>query len=460
MMGNKGPDQNQLFYAFNLEDRVPKDHLLRGIDQFLDLSDLCDHLAPYYSHTGRPSIDPELMIRMLLIGYCFGIRSERRLCEEVELNLAYRWFCRLSIEDTVPDHSTFSKNRHGRFRDAQTFRYVFEQVLHRCIKGGLVRGEGFATDASIVKADASRQQHHEGDDDDDWSDPSRAVNEYLGSLDRSIPPGGQPAKKISRTDPASRWTAAPGGPAFYGYSTNYLIDVQAGIIVDVEATPTNRVFEVESSMTMMQRVEDRFNLKPSTFMGDTAYGSAKMLGWLVEEKQITPHVPVHDKSEGKATLFGRSDFTWEPDEDRYQCPDGQILVRNLRTFTKPRTGVTKANTIIYRAREVECARCSKKDQCCPKTPARKIHRSIHEDARDVARQQATTNAYAQSRRDRKKVEMLFAHMKRILKLDRLRLRGPTGASDEFVLAATAQNLRRMAQWLGKGPPTGINAGAA
>ncbi len=460
-MGSKGPDQDQLFYAFNLEERVPQDHLLRGIDQFLDLSDLREHLAPYYSHTGRPSIDPELMIRMLLIGYCFGIRSERRLCEEVELNLAYRWFCQLSIEDTVPDHSTFSKNRHGRFRDAQTFRYVFEQVLRRCIKEGLVRGEGFATDASIVKADASRQQHHEGDDDDDdWGDPSRAVGEYLGSLDRSIPPGGQPAKKISRTDPASRWTAAPGGPAFYGYSTNYLIDIQAGIIVDVEATPTNRTFEVESSMTMIQRVEDRFNLKPRTFMGDTAYGSAKMLGWLVEEKQITPHVPVHDKSEGKATLFGRSDFAWEPTKDRYTCPDGHFLERNRRTFTSPRTGITKANTITYRASESDCARCSKKTQCCPKTPARKIHRSIHEDARDVARQQATTKAYLQSRRDRKKVEMLFAHMKRILKVDRLRLRGPTGASDEFVLTATAQNLRRMAQWLGTGPPTSTNAGAA
>jgi len=458
-MGSKGPGQDQLFYVFNLEERVPQDHLLRGIDRFLDLSDLREHLAPYYSHTGRPSIDPELMIRMLLIGYCFGIRSERRLCEEVQLNLAYRWFCRLSIEDSVPDHSTFSKNRHGRFRDAQTFRYVFEQVLHRCIKEGLVQGEGFATDASIVKADASRQQHHDGDDDDDWGDPSRAVGEYLGSLDRSIPPGGQPAKKISSTDPASRWTAAPGGPAFYGYSTNYLIDVQAGIIVDVEATPTNRVFEVESSMKMMQRVEDRFHLKPSVFMGDTAYGSAKMLGWLVGEKQITPHVPVFDKSDGKATLFGRSDFKWEATQDRYQCPEGHLLVRNRRTFTKPRAGITKADTIIYRASQSDCTSCSKKAQCCPSTPARKIHRSIYEEARDVARQQAATAAYAQSRRDRKKVEMLFAHMKRILKVDRLRLRGPTGATDEFVLTATAQNLRRMAQWLGTGPPKSANAGA-
>lgn len=173
MMGRKDKPQSPLFYSFNLEEVVPKDHLLRKIDHFLDLSDLRQHLASYYSHTGRPSVDPELMIRMLIIGYCLGIRSERRLCEEVRLNLAYRWFCRLSIEDKVPDHSTFSKNRHGRFREAETLRFVFEKVLQSYIDAGLVSGEGFAVDASVVKADASRQRHHE--DDDDWggwtSDP-------------------------------------------------------------------------------------------------------------------------------------------------------------------------------------------------------------------------------------------------------------------------------------------------
>ena len=451
MMGRKGSDQGQFFYAFNLEDHVPKDHLLRGIDRFLDLSDLHAHLAPYYSHTGRPSIDPELMIRMLIVGYCFGIRSERRLCEEVTLNLAYRWFCRLSIEDAVPDHSTFSKNRHGRFRDAEAFRFVFGQVLQRCIVEGLVGGEGFATDASVVKADASRQRHHE-EDADDWGGGSRAVDEYLNTLDRSIPPGGQPAKKASQTDPASRWTAAPGGPAFYAYSTNYLIDTDAGIIMDVEATPANRSLEVASTQTMIERVEERLEIKPQALIGDTAYGTAKMLGWLVEEQAITPHVPVFDKSEGKAALFGRSDFTWEDEADRYVCPGGESLRRNRRQFKKTRVGITKANTIIYRASESDCGHCPMKVQCCPTVPARKIHRSVHEDACDLARGLAKTKAYAQSRKDRKKVEMLFAHMKRILKLDRLRLRGISGARDEFLLTAIAQNLRRMAQWLGTDPP--------
>jgi len=158
MMGQHGGDQNRLFYSFNLDDHIPPDHLLRAIDRFLDLSELRTHLAPYYSHTGRPSIDPVLLIRMLIVGYCFGIRSERRLREELHLNLAYRWFCRLGLEDPIPEHSTFSKNRHGRFRDSDTLRFVFEQVLDRCVSEGLVGGEGFATDASVVKADANRQR--------------------------------------------------------------------------------------------------------------------------------------------------------------------------------------------------------------------------------------------------------------------------------------------------------------
>ena len=156
MMGEQRDSQQRLFYSFNLDEHVPADHLLRGINQFLDLCDLRSYLCPFYSHTGRPSIDPELMMRMLIVGYCFGIRSERRLCEEVHLNLAYRWFCRLGLEEAVPEHSTFSKNRHGRFRESDAFRHVFETVLERCITEGLVGAEGFAIDASVVKADAAR----------------------------------------------------------------------------------------------------------------------------------------------------------------------------------------------------------------------------------------------------------------------------------------------------------------
>jgi transposase len=449
MMGHQTDSQKKLFYSFNLEDHVPQNHLLRGIDRYLDLSDLRQHLSEFYSHTGRPSIDPELMIRMLIIGYCFGIRSERRLCEEVHLNLAYRWFCRLGLEDAVPDHSTFSKNRHGRFRESEAFRHLFETVLQRCMAEGLVGGEGFAIDASVVKADANRARGPSGDDDIDWGAPqhsTRAVREYLAGLEENGPPETSPAS-ISMTDPAARWTAAPGGPAFYAYSTNYLIDLEAGIIVDVEATPAYRIDEVNSTKTMIDRVEDRFDMKPDRLVGDTAYGVAPMLEWMVNDKGIAPHVPVFDKSERTDGTLSRSDFQWNEEANEYRCPEGKVLRSDRRPFKSARSHVTKADSILYRSSQSDCKACPIKAYCCPNTPTRKIARSLYETARDVARDIGKTDAYKQSRRERKKVEMLFAHLKRILKLDRLRLRGLSGAQDEFLLAATAQNLRRMAKWL-------------
>src|ERR1035438_8456665 len=187
MMGPRQIDQAALFYEFSLERHVPATHLLRSIDRFVELSEVRNHLAPFYSPTGRPSIDPELLVRMLLVGYCYGIRSERRLCEEVHLNLAYRWFCRLGLEDAVPEHSTFSKNRHGRFRESDAFRHVFETVLKRCMSEGLVGGEGFAIDASVVKADAARPSAIPGSAMDRQAlgpaQASRAVREYLEGIE-------------------------------------------------------------------------------------------------------------------------------------------------------------------------------------------------------------------------------------------------------------------------------------
>jgi transposase len=449
MMGQLPLDQNALFYDICLENYVPQDHLLRQIDPFLDLSDLREHLATYYSHTGRPSVDPEVLIRMLIVGYCYGIRSERRLCEEVHLNLAYRWFCRLGLEGKVPDHSTFSENRHGRFRESDTFRHLFELVLRRCMAEGLVGGEGFAIDASLVKADASRQYHRE--DDDDWSG-GRAVREYLEAIDGSDTHVGKSSRKVSPTDPAASYTSAPGGPAFYAYSTNYLIDTDHGIIMDVEPSTANRAQEAETTKTMIERVEDRFGIKPQRLIGDTAYGTADMLNWIVETKQIEPHTPVWDKAERQDGTYGRSDFAWNAEADCYTCPAGKTLPRYRRKFKEQRTGVNKDNHIRYSASQHDCAACEHKPQCCPNVPCRKVTRSRYESSREVARSIAQTPVYKKTRRQRKKVEMLFAHMKRILKLDRLRLRGISGAHDEFLLTATVQNLRRMTKLLSQPPP--------
>ena len=183
MMGRQNRDQGQLFYEFSLDEMIPTDHLLRRINVFTTavLADLHYQLKRFYSDIGRPSVDPELMIRMLLVGYCYGIRHERRLCQEVALHLAYRLFCKLDLDDKVPHHSTFSVNRLGRFRESEILRHIFERVVAACMVAGLVKGEGFAVDASVMEANASRY-HGKAPDQLDWTDAQRqkrAVAEYL-----------------------------------------------------------------------------------------------------------------------------------------------------------------------------------------------------------------------------------------------------------------------------------------
>src|SRR6202161_4350679 len=280
MMGERCVRQDALFYEFSLERHVPERHPLRSIDRFGHLDGVRCELAPFYSEVGRPSIDPELMIRMLIVGYCFGIRSERRLCEEVHLNLAYRWFCQLGLEGEIPDHSTFSKNRHGRFRESNLLRRLFETVLQRCIDEGLVGGQGFAVDASLIQADASDRTRVEGAAGLPPEAAGRAVEEYLAVLDDAAFGAATDVtpKFIAPSDPATRWTAAHRGPAFFAYSANYLIDVEHAVIVDVEATTAIRQAEVLAAKRMVERSMERFGLYPVKLMGDSAYGSGDKHG--------------------------------------------------------------------------------------------------------------------------------------------------------------------------------------
>ena len=452
MLGEQVGRQDRLFYAFCLEDRVPEDHPLRRIDAVLDLSWLRAELAPFYSHTGRPSVDPELMIRMLLIGYCYSIRSERRLCQETELNLAHRWFCRLGLEDAVPDHSTFSVNRHGRFRESDVFRRVFESVVRRCMDAGLVAGEGFAVDASVIEADASRFQRVEGPEID-WTEDQlaqRAIKEYVTALeseDAPINPRRKP-KALSPTDPMAAWTTRGRNKVMFGYSLNYLIDTKDAVIVDVEATPTRISKEVDATETMLERTEERFGLKPGRIAGDVAYGTGEMLGWLVE-RDIEPHIPVWDKGKRDDGTLSRGDFTFDKEGGVYVCPQG----KTLKTTGKVHDG----KTLLYRSSKHDCDPCPLKFKCCPNTPSRKIPRDFHEEARDYTRTLMGSEAYLQSGRERKKVERLFGEAKRGLAFTRLRLRGLSGAKDEFLLTATVQNLKRLAKLAANPPPQPIIA---
>ena len=452
MMGRQNNDQGPLFYEFRLDEAVPDDHLVRKIDAVLDLSWVHAELAPHYPTLGRPSVDPVLMIRMLIIGYVFALRSERLLCRELHVNLAYRWFCKLGIEHKIPDHSAFSRARNERFRDSGIFRQVFERVVEACIAADLVGGEGFAVDASLIAADANKQRSIPGSEWQKTRNPetaSRAVKEYLASLDDAAFGAASEVtpKFVSPSDPAAQWTGAMRGPAFFAYSDNYLIDVKFGVIMDVKASRAIRQAEVGAGKTMIERTEERFNIKPKWLAADTAYGSGPNLNWLVKDKDIAPHIPVIDKSKREDGSLSREDFTFDKERNVYVCPQGKLL----HTTGK----INDGEMILYRASTYDCGPCPLKSKCCPKAPERRIPRSIYEEARDVARVLAKTEAFEQSRRDRKRIEMLFAHLKRILKLGRLRLRGPRGAQDEFTLAAIAQNLRRLAKLVVRPPPAAI-----
>ena len=448
-MGRLDHDQEELFYSFRLDEAVPDDHPVRKIAAVLDLSWVHSELAPFYPKMGRPSIDPELMVRMLIIGYVFAIRSERAICRDVQVNLAYRWFCGLSIDDKIPDHSAFSRARHERFRDSDMFRRVFERVVEACIAAGLVGGEGFAVDASLIVADANKQRSVPGSEWNKARDPegaSRAIREYLATLDNAAFGAASEVvpKFVSPSDPAAQWTGAMRGPAFFAYADNYLVDVKVGIIMDVKASRAIRQAEVGAAKTMIERTEERFEIKPIYLAADTAYGSADALNWIVNEKKIAPHIPVIDKSKREDGTFSREDFRFDQERNIYLCPAGKVLTT---------TGhIGPDHALRYLASLSDCRTCVLKPKCCPNMPARRIVRDVNEDARDIARALAKTKAFERSRRHRKSVEMLFAHLKRILRLGRLRLRGPCGAQDEFTLAAIAQNLRRLAKLVARPPP--------
>ena len=442
MMGRQVA-QGSLFYGFRLDDHVPADHLLRRIDGLLDFGFVREALAASYSASGRPSVDPELMLRMLLVGYLFGIRSERRLCEEVHLNLAYRWFCRLDLGDAVPDHSTFSKNRHGRFRQCDLHRLLFEEVVARCAAAGLVAGREVAVDGSTIQADASWEKKLPGATAADSlrarEAVSRPVAEYLATLDAALPPApDEPAPveptHVSPTDPQAAFSCKH-GPGRFAYAINPLLDLDTDCILDVEATPARFSAEVAATRTLVSRVKDKLGIAPTSLAADKAYGNGPLLGWLVGQS-ITPYVPVIDRTRQRDGFFTRDAFTYNREADAYRCPADKPLTYR---------GMVRASQVRrYRSRAADCAGCALKPRC---TTARQraVTRLVDEDARDQARALAGTEGYTRARRRRKRIERVFGHLKRNLNLRTLKLRGLAGAAEEFTMAAAAYNLQLLAK---------------
>ena len=433
-----------LFHTFRLEGHVPGDPPLRAVDALPDTAFVRRVVAPHHSPIGRPSADPELMVRMLLVGYLGGIRSERKLCAEVHPNLAYRWFRRLGLDGAVPDHGTFSKNRHRRSRDGGVFRAVFEEVVRRCAEAGLVPGEGAALDGGQVEADASRHGRPPGDAvpgawTADRAAQARPVREYLEALDAAAPPEPDEPRHdapeyLSPADPAAAWSDKHGVGVF-AYGADPLVDTAQGIVVDVEATPARLSREIVAARTMLARAEGAFGFAPPCLGADKGYGTGPFLAWL-PARGVSPHIPVPDRAARTDGMLTRERFAHVEAGDAWRCPAGHTL-----GFAGLERG---AGMKRYSARAADCRACALEPECTP-GEARGLDVSVHEPAREAARALAGTDAYRRSQRRRQKVEMLFAHLEQRLGIRRSRLRGPRGAAEEFHLAAAVLNLRRSAR---------------
>jgi transposase len=437
MMGQQ-PRTESLFYYFRLEDQIPADHLLRLIDQHIDLSFVRERLKSFYSWTGRPSIDPEVLLRLLLVGYLYGITSERRLLEEVRMHLAYRWFTRLDFEQEIPDHSTFSKNRHGRFRQSGVFREVFEEIVGRCLEAGLVEGKNLVVDGTMVGANARRQSRVRREQLQEAAQVSRTVQEYLAELEQTNPVAD--TEMVSTTDPDAVW-ATKGGPAMMAYYDNYLIDTSSRVILGVEATPALFHQETVAARRMLERVEE-LGIQPESVGADKGYGSGEFLAWLLS-RGVQPHIPVIDHRHQTHGHFTHEHFRYEPAENVYYCPEGKPLrYRGKRHSSREH---------VYCSTAARCEGCPQKKRCTS-GPYRSLSVHWDEPARHAVRALVGTPAYERSRRARYKIEALFAELKQRMRLGRVRLRRLWNVSEQFLLAATAQNLKRLVRFLVQRPP--------
>ena len=443
MMGQQ-PRMESLFYYFRLQDQIPEDHLLRFIDRHIDFSFVREQLKDFYSPMGRPSIDPEVLLRLLLVGYLYGITSERRLLDEVRMHLAYRWFTRLGFEQEIPDHSTFSKNRHGRFRQCGVFRKAFEEIVRRCLEAGLVEGRNLAVDGTLVGANASNQSRVPREKLVEVAQISRTVQEYLTELERQNPVADPEERSIaqemvSSTDPDAAW-AVKSGPATLGYYDNYLVDTTSRVILSVDATPARFRQEVLAARRMIEHVS-QLGVRPQNLAADKAYGSGEFLAWLLA-RDIQPHIPVIDRQHQTRGRFTRDAFRYEPKENAYYCPAGKPL--HYRGQRRSSQGY------LYRSTEAQCQGCPQK-KLCTRGPYRRLFVHWQEPAREAVRVLAGTPDYKRSQRGRYKVEALFAELKQQIKLRRVRLRRLWNVAEQFHLAATAQNLKRLVRYLAQQP---------
>jgi transposase len=438
MMGQHDRSES-LFYYFRLEDHVPENHLLRLIDRHISFDFVRETLRDSYSETGRPSIDPVVLLRILLIGYLYGVTSERRLVEELRMHLAWRWFTGLGFDQEIPNHSTFSKNRHGRFQESKLFQQMFERIVDQCVQAGLVNGEHMSVDGSFIQANANNESRIPREQLPEAAQVQRTVREYLAELEEENGDG-EPVHeqdKVSTTDPDATYASKGNASAKLGYYDNYLVDNASCVIVGVQGTAARLSQESVAARDMIERYRARYGELPQSLAADNTYGNGEMLQWL-DERGITPYIRVKEGPSPKSDLYGIEKFTYVPEENCYVCPEGKRLKY---------VGINQLNrTHLYHSTLKRCRDCSQKQQC---TRGKYRIVAIHtcEAARQKAYAAAKTPEFAKSQRERRKVEALFGELKNQIGLRRLRLRRMRFVREQFYLAAAVQNMKRLVRFL-------------
>ncbi len=439
-----------------MEELVPESHLLRLVDKHIDLSFVRQKVKHLYSHTGRPSIDPEVLLRMLLIGYLYGITSERRLCEEVKMHIGYRWFVGLTLEDKVPDHSTFSKNRHDRFGESDLFQQIFDEIVSRCVSYGFVTGDHLTVDSTYVKANASIKSLEPVVVD-------LKPKEYIQKLEQENPVEDKPwepdqdssirGQKLSNsthrstTDPDAKIARkSVQGSTNLSHAATYVMDNKHRIIVGADAGSPDKKADCAIALKEVQRIKWRHRLKPKTLGADKGYAAAEFIRSLVLEK-VEPHIPIVEHQRHNAIgIYSRDRFQYDPELDVYICPEAKPLKY---------WGVHKhSRQYVYRARKKDCQGCRMKFECT-KDQARSVSFHIYEDFINTAKQLNKTRGYYLSQRKRKQIEELFGEAKELMGLRRARFRGLRFVREQVLMTATAQNIKRMVKLLSRGGPKAV-----
>jgi transposase len=446
MMGQHDRSES-LFYYFRIEDQVPETHLLRLIDRHVSFDFVRDKLRDCYSETGRPSIDPEVLLRVLLLGYLYAVTSERKLLEELRMHLAWRWFTGLGFDQEIPHHSTFSKNRHGRFQESNLFQELFERIVEQCIQAGLVQGAQMSVDGSFIQADADHHSRIPREQLAEAAKVNYGARKYLEELEQENGEG-EPVHqqdKVSTTDPDATYMTKGNRAAELGYFDNYLIDNESCVIVGVQATAARLSQESAAARDMLDRYQERHGRLPQSLAADNTYGNGELLQWL-DDRGITPYIRVKECPTPTRDLYGIEKFTYMPEQDRYICPEGKPLKY---------VGINKLNRVhTYHSTAKRCRGCPQKPQC---TRGKYRIVSIHvcEAARQKAYQIAKTPQFAEALRKRRKVEALFSELKNQIGLRRLRLRRIKFVREQFYLAAAAQNLKRLVRFLSMKPEAAL-----